>query len=120
MTLHRRVADERKDAEVALNPLLASPEVPGVLPRYRMPEASMPPDIAARLVRDELILDGSARLNLATFVTTWMEPQAAALMADTFDKNMVDRDEYPQTAELEMRCVNMLAELWHADPGGHA
>ena len=60
------------------------------------------------------MLDGNARLNLATFVTTWMEPQADRLMAECVDKNMIDKDEYPQTAELEMRCVNMLAELWNA------
>jgi glutamate decarboxylase len=120
MTLHRHVADERKREEVALNPLLSSPLSPAVVPRYRVPDASIPPEIAARLVRDELILDGNARLNLATFVTTWMEPEAAALMAETFDKNMIDKDEYPQTAELEMRCVNMLADLWHAEAGGDA
>ena len=51
------------------------------------------------------MLDGNARLNLATFVTTWMEPQAERLMAECVDKNMIDKDEYPQTAELEMRCV---------------
>ena len=65
---------------------------------------------------NELLLDGSARLNLATFVTTWMPPDAAQLMADTADKNMIDKDEYPQTAEFERRCVNMIGRLWHA-PG---
>ena len=60
------------------------------------------------------MLDGNARLNLATFVTTWMEPQAEQLMAECLDKNMIDKDEYPQTAELEMRCVNILSRLWHA------
>jgi glutamate decarboxylase len=60
------------------------------------------------------MLDGNARLNLATFVTTWMEPQAQRLMAETLDKNMIDKDEYPQTAALEQRCVNMLAALWRA------
>jgi glutamate decarboxylase len=60
------------------------------------------------------MLDGNARMNLATFVTTWMEPQAEKLMAESFDKNMIDKDEYPQTAELEMRCVDMLSRLWHA------
>ncbi len=74
----------------------------------------MDPDAALQLVEDELILDGNARLNLATFVTTWMEPQANRLMADCFSKNMIDKDEYPQTAELERRCVNILANLWHA------
>jgi glutamate decarboxylase len=77
---------------------------------------SMSADAALQVVRDELILDGNARLNLATFVTTWMEPQAGELMADCFSKNMIDKDEYPQTAELERRCVNIIANLWHA-PG---
>ncbi len=64
-----------------------------------------------------MLLDGSAALNLATFVTTWMEPQAARLMAETVDKNMIDKDEYPQTAALEQRCVSILSHLWHApDP----
>jgi glutamate decarboxylase len=62
----------------------------------------------------ELLLDGQARLNLATFVTTWMPSAAARLMADTADKNMIDKDEYPQTAEIEARCVRILAELWHS------
>ena len=63
------------------------------------------------------MLDGNSRLNLATFVTTWMEPQAKLLMDECADKNMIDKDEYPQTAELEMRCVNMLSRLWNApDP----
>jgi glutamate decarboxylase len=74
----------------------------------------MNPDVAYQLVHDELMLDGNARLNLATFVTTWMEPQAARLIAETADKNVIDKDEYPQTAEIERRCVHMLADLWHA------
>ena len=60
------------------------------------------------------MLDGNSRLNLATFVTTWMEPQAQLLMAETFDKNMIDKDEYPRTAEIELRCVNMLSRLWNS------
>jgi glutamate decarboxylase len=84
------------------------------MPKERLADDPVPPDVAAELVREELLLDGNARLNLATFVTTWMEPQAAALMAECVDKNMIDKDEYPQTAELERRCVAMLADLWHA------
>src|SRR5262249_19895307 len=72
------------------------------------------PDVAYQAIHDELLLDGSARLNLATFVTTWMEPQAGRLMSECADKNMIDKDEYPQTAELERRCVAILADLWHA------
>jgi glutamate decarboxylase len=87
------------------------------LPKERFAEDPVPPDIAADLIREELLLDGNARLNLATFVTTWMETQARELMAECVDKNMIDKDEYPQTAELERRCVSMLADLWHAsDP----
>ena len=84
------------------------------IPRHNVPPGQMAPDLAYQIVADELMLDGNARLNLATFVTTWMEPQARQLMADCLDKNMIDKDEYPQTAELEMRCVNILSRLWHA------
>jgi glutamate decarboxylase len=84
------------------------------IPRHRLPEGELPPDVAYQIIHDELMIDGNARLNLATFVTTWMEPQAQALMSECFDKNMIDKDEYPQTAELEMRCVSMLARLWNA------
>jgi glutamate decarboxylase len=84
------------------------------LPKNRMPGPSTLPEAAYRLVHDELLLDGSSRLNLATFVTTWMEPQAERLMSEAFDKNMIDKDEYPATAEIERRCVNIVADLFHA------
>jgi glutamate decarboxylase len=71
-------------------------------------------EAAYELISSELLLDGSARLNLATFVTTWMPSQADRLMAQTVEKNMIDKDEYPQTAEIESRCVEILANLWHA------
>jgi glutamate decarboxylase len=115
MALHRHVRDS--DETLRPDPLL---DMFGAMPRLRIPESTMPPESAARLVRGDLILDGNARLNLATFVTTWMEPEAGSLMAETFDRNMIDKDEYPQTAELEMRCVNILADLWHAQSDGQA
>ena len=118
MPLHRQLDDT--DVRPRLDPLLATWETPGALPKLRIPEGATSPEIAARLVRSDLILDGNARLNLATFVTTWMEPEARTLMAETADKNMIDKDEYPQTAELEMRCVNILADLWHARSGAQA
>jgi glutamate decarboxylase len=90
------------------------------IPRNAVPTGEMSPDLAYQLIHDELMLDGNARLNLATFVTTWMEPQARQLMADCLDKNMIDKDEYPQTAELEMRCVNILSRLWHAPDAAQA
>src|ERR1700752_5223268 len=86
---------------------------------HLMPEHGIGEQLAYELITSELLLDGQARLNLATFVTTWMPSTAARLMADTADKNMIDKDEYPQTAELEARCVRMLAQLWHSpDHGG--
>lgn len=100
---------------LAVNPVFVAE--PGQVPRHSLPAGGMAPDIAYQIVHDELMLDGNARLNLATFVTTWMEPTAERLMAECFDKNMIDKDEYPRTAALEERCVRMLAELWHApDP----
>ena len=70
------------------------------VPSLRMPDESMDPQAAYRFIHDELMLDGSSRLNLATFVTTWMDPEAEKLMAETFDKNMIDKDEYPATCLL--------------------
>ena len=92
------------------------------IPKFKMPLVGARPEVAYRLIHDELLLDGSSRLNLATFVTTWMEPEADRLMAEAFDKNMIDKDEYPQTAEIERRCVNMVAHLFHApdEPGADA
>jgi glutamate decarboxylase len=113
--LHQRAHVSRRADELTVYPLYASsPDFAGV-PRYRIPDNPMPADTALAVIRDELILDGNARQNLATFCTTWMEPQAGELMTDCFAKNMIDKDEYPQTAELEHRCVNILANLWHAE-----
>ena len=83
-------------------------------PKQRFPAQECDPRLAYALVHDELLLDGVARMNLATFCTTWAEPEVLALLAESFDKNIVDKDEYPQTAELEARCVRMLADLWHS------
>lgn len=83
-------------------------------PRAHFPAAEQDPRQIYQLVKDELMLDGVARMNLATFCTTWVEPEVRQLMADSLDKNIIDKDEYPQTAELENRCVHMLADLFHA------
>ncbi len=103
---------------VAINPVFT--REPVQIPRDQLPRAELDPDTAYQVVHDELMLDGNARLNLATFVTTWMEPHATQLMTECFDKNMIDKDEYPRTAELELRCVRMLAQLWHAPPAPDA
>ncbi|WP_431948316.1 glutamate decarboxylase [Actinacidiphila sp. bgisy167] len=118
MSLHKGAEGLPK---LAVNPFYAGADpVAGMReapPKHRLPDGPMTPGTAYQLVHDELMLDGNARLNLATFVTTWMEPEAGVLMGECLDKNMIDKDEYPRTAELERRCVSMLADLWHApDP----
>jgi glutamate decarboxylase len=117
--LHRQVQEHESDAELDINPVYYR-EKSCEIPRYRLPEHGVLPRTALQIVRDELILDGNARLNLATFVTTWMEPEAELLMAECSPKNMIDKDEYPQTAELERRCVNILGNLWNAPTHGNA
>jgi len=103
-----------------VQPTYGSRIMRGEIPKYHMPEQGLPPSAAYNIIHDELALDGNSRLNLATFVTTWMEPEARQLMMDTFDKNMIDKDEYPQTAEIEMRCVNILSRLWNSPEGEEA
>ncbi|HTK63831.1 MAG TPA: glutamate decarboxylase [Pseudonocardia sp.] len=93
---------------------------PMTVPKDELPASGIDPDLAYQITHDELMLDGNARLNLATFVSTWMEPQATRLMAECADKNMIDKDEYPRTAALEERCVRMLAGLWHAESPAEA
>jgi glutamate decarboxylase len=83
-------------------------------PADRLPSGGMPADDAMRLVGEELILDGLPMRNLATFVTTWMEPEAQRLIAENLHRNFIDHAEYPQSAELEQRCISMLANLFHA------
>ncbi|MBN9178632.1 MAG: glutamate decarboxylase [Microbacterium sp.] len=85
--------------------------------RHRLPDHESLPSTAYQVVHDEAMLDGNARLNLATFVTTWMDDHAARLYAEAADKNMIDKDEYPATAGVEEACWHILADLWNApDP----
>ncbi|AUH41969.1 glutamate decarboxylase [Streptomyces sp. CMB-StM0423] len=87
------------------------------LPKYFMPEEVSDPRAVKALIRDELALDGNAAQNLATFCTTWAEDEVHSLMDECIGKNMVDKDEYPQTADIENRCVHILADLWHSPHG---
>ncbi|GAA4847726.1 glutamate decarboxylase [Kitasatospora terrestris] len=119
MALHQ--GHEEKDRPLSVSPLSAAVDPIGAMQtapaRHRLADLPVPPPVAYQLIHDELMLDGNAKLNLATFVTTSMDDYADRLMAECRDKNMIDKDEYPQTAELEKRCVAILADLWHApDP----
>ncbi len=85
------------------------------LPKNTMPRDENNPEAIKEMIKDELFLDGNARQNLATFCQTYHEPQVHELMDLSISKNMIDKDEYPQTAEIESRCVNIIADLWSGD-----
>ena len=110
MVLHEResIRDQLDDD------VYASADLSVSMPKYRFPNDEQSPRNAYSVVHDELMLDGNARQNLATFCQTWLEPEVHQLMDECMDKNMIDKDEYPQTAEIEARCVHMLADLWNS------
>jgi glutamate decarboxylase len=110
MGLHQK----KEVADQLLDCLFASKDLSVALPKYKFPDVETLPDLAYQVIHDELLLDGNARQNLATFCQTWEEPQVHALMDLAINKNLEDKDEYPQTAELERRCVHMMADLWQA------
>ena len=110
MPLHRR-NDVRASLDADIYGTHAADEA---VPKYRLRDQGLRPDVAHALVRDELFLDGNARQNLATFCQTWLDDEVHQLMDLSIDKNMIDKDEYPATAELEGRCVHILANLWHS------
>lgn len=105
---------ENKREATYLEPIFGSKNEDEVLPSYHLANQSVEPRIAYQMIKDDLLDEGNSRLNLATFCQTYMEPEAIALMSETLEKNMIDKSEYPRTAELENRCVNMIADLWHA------
>nr|XP_011469669.1 PREDICTED: glutamate decarboxylase 1 [Fragaria vesca subsp. vesca] len=105
------------ESDVSVHSTFASRYVRTSLPRFRMGENSIPKEAAYQIINDELMLDGNPRLNLASFVTTWMEPECDKLIMSSINKNYVDMDEYPVTTELQNRCVNMIAHLFNAPLG---
>jgi len=109
MLHHRDTVRARLDDDV-----FASNDLSVSLPKYKMHDSEHEASHVRQVVVDELMLDGNSRQNLATFCQTWAEPEVREIMAMSLDKNMIDKDEYPQTAELEARCVHMLADLWNS------
>lgn len=73
----------------------------------------MEPNIAKQLIQDQLSLEAKPILNLASFVTTWMEPEAEELIQQSINKNFINYEEYPQVQEIHERCVHILADLMH-------
>ena len=97
-----------------LDDVYASLELSASLPKTKFPKEERDPRNVFAAVRDELMLDGNSRQNLATFCQTWVDEEIRELMDLSIDKNMIDKDEYPQTAEIEARCVHMIADLWNS------
>jgi len=85
-------------------------------PRDEIPAVGVEAIVARRMIEQEIVLDGIPDRNLATFVTTWMEPEAQTVIAENLHRNFIDHAEYPETAEIEQRCIRMLARLYNA-PG---
>jgi glutamate decarboxylase len=81
---------------------------------YEFPKTKLDPQSVYQTIHDQLVLDGNSQQNLATFCTTWIEAEVQTLMQESADKNMIDKDEYPQTAAIEERCIHMLADLWNS------
>ena len=110
MALH----EKNKVKDNLLDDVYASSDLSVAMPKYKMPEKEHDPRHAYQVVHDELMLDGNARQNLATFCQTWVDDEIHKLMDESIDKNMIDKDEYPQSAEIEGRCVHILADLWNS------
>lgn len=110
---HQRRAPQNRLEDLSINPLFSRSDQRSV-PKFKLADDGLLPQTAYQIVHDELALDGNARLNLATFVGTWMEPEAQTLYAESADKNIIDKDEYPQTAAIEDRCIRIMAALWNA------
>ena len=111
--LHSRPDKEQLESVYKI-PVFNNDPLDSTLPKYRLCKNSIDPELAYRLIKDDLLDEGSARLNLATFCQTYMEPAGMRIMSETLEKNAIDKSEYPQTTDLENRCVNIIANLWNA------
>eukprot|EP00249_Psilotum_nudum_P014269 c24745_g1_i1 orf=450-1925(-) len=114
MVISGTSTEEEHGLHHAVDTSLAYRYIQNPLPRFCMPEWEIPKEAAYQIVNDELMLDGNPRLNLASFVTTWMEPECDKLIEESLNKNYIDMDEYPISTELQDRCVNMIARLFNA------
>lgn len=99
-----------------LSPIFGSYASDVEMPVDKLNHDPIEPRIASEIIREYIGTEGNAHQNLCTFVQTYMEPEAAELMKDTLEKNAIDKDEYPMTADLENRCVKIIQNLWHANP----
>jgi len=120
MLSNKKNLDEMDESEREHTTTYGSRYFTNSVPKYEMPEQGMPARAAYQIIHDELNLDGNPALNLASFVTTWMEPEADQLIMESIGKNYVDNDEYPQTQVIQDRVVNMLARLFNVPKDCHS
>lgn len=113
MTLIKSQPDDVASSHT-VDTVFASRYASNSLPRYKLNDSETPKDVAYQIIHDELLLDGNPRLNLASFVTTWMEPECDKLIMEALNKNYIDMDEYPITTEIQDRCVNIISRLFNA------
>ena len=106
--------EKRKLKDSYDTPLFGTLAADSPIPKNKIGEQPLEPALAYRLIMDELMNEGNARLNLATFCQTYMEDEAIRLMSETLEKNAIDKTEYPQTAEIEQRCIRIISDLWNA------
>ena len=114
MPLHQR--KHRRDSAIA--DTYATRAMDETIPKHEFPSRDCGPTWPCSWLTDELMLDGNARQNLATFCQTWFDEGIHKLMDLSIDKNIIDKDEYPATAEIESRCVHLLAHLWNSPAAG--
>ena len=110
-----RIHDETEATEAA--PTYGARYFDKPVPKRTLPPEGMPARAAYQLIHDELNLDGNPALNLASFVTSWMEPEADKLAIEAINKNLIDQDEYPQSEVIHRRVISMLGRLLHAPKG---
>ncbi|KFX89010.1 hypothetical protein V490_07281 [Pseudogymnoascus sp. VKM F-3557] len=114
VVLAAREQSEQQGLEQFMTSVYASKYAAQDLPKHEMPEGGMPKEVAYRMIKDETSLDGNPMLNLASFVTTFMEKEVEDLMTESLAKNFIDYEEYPRTAEIQNRCVSMIGRLFNA------
>lgn len=114
MSLQRAIPDGE---DLHVSPVFAHRIDDTVIPKGRLPESPMSASVAAGIIHSRLLLDGRAALNLATFCTTAAEPELEQIYAETASINLMNREEYPASSDIEQECINAIAGLWHEDDG---
>lgn len=105
----------REDIEI---PIYGSQEMREPAPSEFIPLQMTPAETAYRIVKDETFPQTQPRLNLATFVTTYMDDYGTKLMNEAIGINYIDETEYPRVAVMCGRCINMVANMWHTPEEG--